>query len=96
MSNSDNSCILYEVKNDIVDIVTEEFIDEDNELPEICSYDDNDIKHAKDLGMTVEDMFEMYEEINNYESDEPEYAPEWPFDRNSGYCDEGFEESYYG
>ena len=49
--------------------------------------------------MTVEDMFKMFEEINNYESDEPDYSPEypeWPFDRNSGYCDEGFEESYYG
>jgi hypothetical protein len=129
MSNSDNSCILYEVKNDNVDIDYDELsknlciickVDmgsnnprqlcrktyceneedhEDNKFAEICPYDDKDIKQAKDLGMTVEDMFKMFEEINNYESDEPDYSPEypeWPFDRNSGYCDEGFEESYYG
>ena len=71
MSNSDNSCTFHEVKNDIVDIITEEFSDEENndienniELAEICPYDEKDIKYAKDLGMSVEDMFKMFQEIN--------------------------------
>ena len=48
----------------------------------------------------VEDLFKMYQEMNNYMnnyvSNEPEYTPEWPFDYGLGYCDEGMEESYYG
>jgi|TARA_E500000178_G_scaffold347795_1_gene401665 hypothetical protein len=107
MSNSSNLCNLYEVKNDIVDIVTDEFSDNEDEdeevnsiiettLSEIYPYDDKDIKEARDLGMTVEDMFKMYQEINNYESDESDYLPEWPFDNRDVYCDEGFEESYFG
>ena len=91
MSNLNNRYKFYEVKNDIVDIVTEEFSDnEDDEfgldssstttetnLSEIYPYDDKDIKEAKVLGMTVEDMFKMYQEINDYESDESDYSPEW-------------------
>ena len=105
MSNLNSSYNLHEVKNDVVDIVTDEFSDNEEDeidstvetsLSEISPYDENDIKEAKALGMTVEDMFKMYQEINNYESDEPDYSPEWPFDNRNNYCDEGFEESYFG
>ena len=65
-------------------------------LSEIYPYDNNDVAEAKRIGMTIEELFKMYQEINNYVSNEPEYMPEWPFDYGLGYSDEGMEESYYG
>ena len=50
----------------------------------------NDIELANSFGMTVNEMYNMFDEINNIELDE-----------SNGYCycdsydDEGFEESFY-
>ena len=107
-SSSENSFQLHHIENDAVDIISDEvscsscesneneMTDNETNLAEISPYDNNDVIEAKRLGMSVEDMFKMYEEINNYISNEPEYTPEWPFDYGLGYCDEGLEESFYG
>jgi len=95
-------------ENDTVNIVSDELScssceSNENEiaenkpnLAEISPYDKNDVIEAKRLGMSVEDMFKMYQEINDYVSNEPEYSPEWPFNYGLGYTDEGLEESFYG
>lgn len=107
-SDSENYFQLYDIYNDAVDIVSDELscsscesnenemTSNETNLAEISPYDYNDVIEAKRLGMTVEDMFKMYEEINNYVSNEPEYIQEWPFDYGLGYSDEGLEESLYG
>jgi hypothetical protein len=108
LSDSESSFQLYDIDNDAVDIISNELScssceSNENEieetksnLSEISPYDNNDVLEAKRLGMSVEDMFKMYQEINNYISNEPEYTPEWPFDYGLGYSDEGLEESFYG
>ena len=108
ISDSESSFQLYDIDNDAVDIISDELScssceSNENEieetksnLSEISPYDNNDVLEAKRLGMSVEDMFKMYQEINNYISNEPEYTPEWPFDYGLGYSDEGMEESIYG
>ena len=108
ISDSEKSFQLYDIDNDAVDIISDELScssceSNENEieetksnLSEISPYDNNDVLEAKRLGMSVEDMFKMYQEINNYISNEPEYTPEWPFDYGLGYSDEGMEESIYG
>ena len=108
ISDSESSLQLYDIDNDAVDIISDELscsscesyeneIEETkSNLSEISPYDNNDVLEAKRLGMSVEDMFKMYQEINNYISNEPEYTPEWPFDYGLGYSDEGLEESFYG
>ena len=108
ISDSESSLQLYDIDNDAVDIISDELScssceSNENEieetksnLSEISPYDNNDVLEAKRLGMSVEDMFKMYQEINNYISNEPEYTPEWPFDYGLGYSDEGLEESFYG
>ena len=107
-SSSEKSFQLHHIENDAVDIISDEvscsscesneneMTDNETNLAEISPYDNNDVIEAKRLGMSVEDMFKMYEEINNYISNEPEYTPEWPSDYGLGYCDEGMEESFYG
>ena len=52
----------------------------------------DDMKEADRLGMTLEELYKMYDEINNFQEDIRDYAPEWPFDHSSGYQDEGLEE----
>ena len=52
----------------------------------------DDMKEADRLGMTLEELYKMYDEINNFQEDIRDYAPEWPFDNSSGYQDEGLEE----
>jgi len=107
MSNSDNmdQIVLHTIVNSNVDIISDEFSSSESENEEneesinsdILPYDDEDILEAKRLGMTVADMFKMYQEINNYEIDEHENCHEWPFNYdNVGYYDEGMEESFYG
>tara|TARA_E500000178_G_scaffold223038_1_gene219996 strand:- start:755 stop:1090 length:336 start_codon:yes stop_codon:yes gene_type:complete len=108
ISDSENSFQLYDIDNDAVDIVSDELscsscdsneneiIKNKSNLSDISPYDNNDVIEAKRLGMSVEDMFKMYQEINDYVSNEPEYTPEWPFDCGLGYSDEGLEESFYG
>ena len=107
LNSPENSFQFYSVDNDVVDVISDEFyssssesedeLENKNVSSEISPYDEEDILEAKRLGMSLEDMFIMYQEINNCVSDEPEYTPEWPFDYyQSGYCDEGTEESYYG
>ena len=108
INDSESSLQLYDIDNDAVDIISDELScssceSNENEieetksnLSEISPYDNNDVLEAKRLGMSVEDMFKMYQEINNYISNEPEYTPEWPFDYGLGYSDEGLEESFYG
>ena len=70
-------------------------------IGEVCPFNSEDIKEANRLGMSVCEMFKMYDEINNH-VDEDDYKnncpPEWPLHLNMGgtYEDEGFCESYYG
>lgn len=52
----------------------------------------DDMKEADRLDMTLEELYKMYDEINNFQEDIRDYAPEWPFDHSSGYQDEGLEE----
>ena len=52
----------------------------------------NDMKDAQRLGMTLDELYNMYNEINNHQEEICNYAPEWPFDHSSGYQDEGLEE----
>lgn len=52
----------------------------------------DDMKEADRLGMTLEELYKMYDEINNFQEDIRYYAPEWPFDHSGGYQDEGIEE----
>ena len=55
-----------------------------------------DIILAHQLGMSVEDMYEMFEEVNR-QIEEEELHNEWPNLTGEGnYTDEGFEESYAG
>ena len=53
--------------------------------------DDKTERIVKKLHRGVEEMFEMYDEINNYEPDEPGCnCEEWPvWGRDGGYEDEG-------
>ena len=68
---------------------------------EVCPFNSEDVKEAQHLGMSVCEMFKMYEEINNHVN-EDDYKnncpPEWPLHLNlrGTYEDEGFCESYYG
>ena len=70
-------------------------------IGEVCPFNSDDFKEAHRLGMSVCDMFKMYDEINNH-VDEDDYKnncpPEWPLhlDVRGTYEDEGFDESYYG
>jgi len=70
-------------------------------IGEVCPFNSEDVKEAHRLGMSVSEMFKMYEEINNH-IDEDDYKnnfpPEWPLHLNmrGTYEDEGFCESYYG
>ena len=69
----------------------------DNSIESIIIYTEDDVEEAKRLGMSVEDMFEMYDEINYFETDEPECnCEEWPvWGCGGGYEDEGLAESMY-
>jgi hypothetical protein len=42
--------------------------------------------------MTLDELYNMYNEINNHQEEICNYAPEWPFDQSNGYQDEGLEE----
>lgn len=70
-------------------------------IHEVSPFNSEDLREAHRLGMSVCDMFKMYDEINNH-VDEDDYKnncpPEWPLhlDVRGTYEDEGFNESYYG
>lgn len=70
-------------------------------IGEISPFTSEDVIEANRLGMSVCEMFKMYDEINNH-VDEDDYKnncpPEWPLHLNmrGTYEDEGFCESYYG
>jgi hypothetical protein len=55
-----------------------------------------DKREATKLGMTVEEMYNMYNEINNISDEDSGYYPEWPIDYLiDNYMDECSEESMY-
>ena len=57
----------------------------------------SDILLAEQLGMSVYDMYEMFEEVARQIDEEQEDYEEWPnLSGNGGYEDEGHEESYAG
>ena len=70
-------------------------------IGEVCPFNSEDVKEANRLGLSVCEMFKMYDEINNH-VDEDDYKnncpSEWPLHLNmrGTYEDEGFCESYYG
>lgn len=45
-------------------------------------YSEEDIRIARQWGMSVEEMFDVFETVNLYDPYEgqPEYSPEWPTD----------------
>lgn len=56
-----------------------------------------DILLAQQLSMTVDEMYEMFEEVNRQIEEEQQEYEEWPNLGNGyGYTDEGAEESYAG
>ena len=70
-------------------------------IGEVCPFNSEDVKEARRLGMSVCEMFKMYEEINNHVNEDDyknNFPPEWPLHLNlrGTYEDEGFCESYYG
>ena len=80
-----------------IDIVTDcDTSDIDMHVDEPFIYTDDEIKEAQQFGVTVEELFKIYEEINNYEPDEPSSnCEEWPVLGWNGYEDEGLEESMH-
>lgn len=68
----------------------------DNSIESIIIYTDDEIRQAEQFGVSVDELFKIYEEINNYEPDEPSCnCEEWPIWNSQGYEDEGLEESMY-
>ena len=99
----DDDDILSEVSSICYDETDDTKWDGAKTLPicDISPFTDEDVKEARRLGMTVDEMFEMYREITNYveqESDRYNCSPEWPLHVGiqGTYEDEGFCESYYG
>lgn len=57
----------------------------------------SDILLAEQLGMSVYEMYEMFEEVARQIDEEQEDYEEWPnLGHGHGYTDEGTEESYAG
>ena len=83
----------YNIKIDTVDEINNDPVIPDGGI----GYTEDDIKEAERLKMSVKEMLEMYDEMNNYESDDPGHnCEEWPFGGcNGGYEDEGLEESMH-
>ena len=68
----------------------------DKEEGPVILYDEKDVEDAKNLGMTVEEMFKMLDECNKYSPDDDhEDCVEWPYLGLNEYVDEGVEESMY-
>ncbi len=67
----------------------------DEEDDHVVLYDEKDIEDAKRLGMTVEQLFKMLDECNQYEDDDHDDCVEWPYLGLNEYVDEGAEESMY-
>ena len=62
----------------------------------VVVYTEEDIREAQQFGVSVEELFKIYEEINNYD-DEYDHCncQEWPNWTDGGYEDEGLAESMY-
>lgn len=59
-------------------------------------YTEEDIREAQQFGVSVEELFKIYEEINNYDDEcDPCNCQEWPNWTDGGYEDEGQLESMY-
>ena len=68
----------------------------EEEEQHVILYDEKDVEDAKNLGMTVEEMFKMLDECNQYsQEDEHDDCVEWPYLGLNEYVDEGAEESMY-
>lgn len=83
-----NACIISDVSTIASDISDEE--------PYVI-YTEEDIIQAQQFGVSVEELFKIYEEINNYDDDEYDHCncEEWPNWNDRGYEDEGVAESMY-
>ena len=56
----------------------------------------DDIVMADSFDMTIDEMYTMFDEINNREEEQDEECEEWPFSFSYGnYVDECSEESMY-
>lgn len=68
----------------------------DEEEGPVILYDEKDVEDAKNLGMTVEQLFKMLDECNQYsQEDDHTECGEWPYLGLNEYEDEGAEESMY-
>ena len=70
-------------------------VNDEEDEEHVVLYDEKDIEDAKRLGMTVEQLFKMLDECNQYEYDDHEDCVEWPYLGLNEYVDEGAEESMY-
>ena len=67
-----------------------------DEIENILNTIIDDIVEAAALGMTVDEMYAMYDEINNHDfNNSNDDYEEWPYCLNNMYTDEGNEESMY-
>ena len=82
-----NACIISDVSTIASDVSDEE---------PFVIYTEEDIKEAQQFGVSVEELFKIYEQINNYD-DEYDHCncQEWPNWTDGGYEDEGGLESMY-
>jgi len=84
-----NACIMSSDVSTIASDVSDE--------ESFVVYTEEDIREAKRFGVTVEELFKIYEEINNYDDDgyDDYNCEEWPNWTVGGYEDEGLAESMY-
>ena len=77
---------------DVSTIDTDDSFEEEHTM-----YTEEDLKAAKEFGVSVEELFKIYEEINNFDDGDDYYCncQEWPSWGPGGYEDEGQLESMY-
>ena len=73
-----------------VDLSSDEFIHSDFDREMRYDYCAEDVQLAIKMGMTVNEMFDLFQTLNdereNIVNNQPEYSPEWPID----FMGEGF------
>ena len=83
-----NACIMASDVSTIASDVSDE--------ESFVVYTEEDIIEAQQFGVSVEELFKIYEEINNYDDEcDPCNCQEWPNWTDGGYEDEGQLESMY-
>jgi hypothetical protein len=67
-----------------VDLSSDEFINSDFDQKMRYEYCEEDVQLAIKMGMTVNEMFDLFQTLNDEREfivkNQPEYSPEWPID----------------